>query len=327
MPNHPTAPWPTPLVIGHRGAPGYLPDHTLEGYRLAAELGADVIEPDLVISRDGVLVARHENDLTHTTDVSARFPDRKTTKVIDGVTVHGWFAEDFTLAELKQLRAVQPYPDRPHAQDGQYTIPTFDEVLALRAELSASLGRTIGVYPETKHPTALRAAGLPLEPPLIAALQAAGLTGADDPVFVQSFEPDSLRRVGLALDVRRVLLIGDLGAAPHGAPAFGGGRTYGALLADLPSLVGHVHGVGVHTGHVWGPEGPNDVVERAHAAGLRVHVYTFRSEPHKLGHAAEGDPKQELRRFFELGVDGVFADYPDVAAQVRQERAAWTPSP
>lgn len=303
----------TPIVIGHRGAPGHLPDHTLAGYRLAVEQGADFIEPDLVPTRDGVLVARHENDLSHTTDVARRFPDRRTTKVVDGAEVTGWFTEDFTLEELRTLRAVQPYATRPHEHDGRYGIPTFSEVLELREELSRAHGRPIGVYPELKHPTYFAALGLDPVPVFIEALEAAALVGVDDPIFVQCFEPGALRRVEEAVGARRVLLVDDL----DGVPA-DGGASYRSLLADLPGLRSRVHGLGVHTSHLWTPDGPNDLLERAHAAGLEVHVYTFRMEPEKLGHAAEGAPRRELRRFYELGVDGVFADYPDVAVEVRE---------
>jgi len=301
-----------PLVIGHRGAPGHLPDHTLEGYRLAVEQGADVIEPDLVPTADGHLIARHENDLTHTTDIARHYPERKSTKVVDGETVTGWFAEDFTLAELQVVRAVQPYPSRPHDHDGAYAIPTFDQILALRAELSEQTGRPVGVYPETKHPTYFRGLDLAVEPKLVASLQAAGLTDADSPVWVQSFEPTSLDRIAAALPVRRVLLIGDLADRPaDGSPS------YGELLADLPALRKRVHGVGVHTSTLWTDDGPNERLAAAHAADLFVHVYTFRMEPEKLGPAADGDGRTELRRFVELGVDGLFADYPDVAVEVR----------
>ncbi len=301
-----------PLVIGHRGAPGHLPDHTLEGYRLAVQMGADFIEPDLVPTSDGHLVARHENDLTHTTDIATRFPDRQATKVIDGETLTGWFSEDFTLAELRTVRAVQPYPSRPHDHDGAYGIPTLDEVLALRAQLEAEFGRPVGIYPETKHPSYFRALGLPVERPLVAALKAHDLDDEDDPVFLQSFEPSSLVLLATQVRSRRVLLVGDPATRPVDSD-----RTYGELLADLAALRTWAHGIGVHTSHIWGPDGPNDLVQRAHGADLLVHVYTFRMESDKLGHAAQGDPRRELRAFFDHGVDGVFADYPDVAVEVR----------
>lgn len=319
MPLQPPAPPGGPassaLVIGHRGFPARVPDHTLEGYRLAAEAGADFVEPDLVPTRDGVLIARHENLLTHTTDVAERLPGREQSRVVDGEALAGWFSEDLTLEEIRQLRTVQPFPGRPHEHDGQHPIPTFDEVLALRAELSASTGRPIGVYPETKHPTHFRDAGLALEPLLIDALRRHGLTGPDDPVFVQSFEPDSLDRIGRELQVRRVLLVGEPDARPVGES-----RTYGELLADLPALRARVEGVGVDRSVVHGPDGPTGFVERAHAAGLFVHVWTFRPEPERVGLPFHGDPRAELARFLELGVDGVFADDPAMAVEVRSRR-------
>lgn len=303
---------PRPLVIGHRGAPGHLPDHTLEGYTLAVEQGADYIEPDLVITLDGHLIARHENDLTHTTDVAQRFPDRRATKIIDGVEQTGFFSEDLTLAEIKTLRAVQPYPDRPHEHDGQYLVPTFREILALAGRLSEAHGRPIGVYPETKHPSYFRGLGLPLEEPLVTALQEHGLTEPTAPVFLQSFELSNLEDLAQQLGVRRVLLIWDPDTTP-----FGDARTYGQLLSDLPALRQAVHGIGVHKDALIDADGDTGLLQRAHEAGLLVHVYTFRDEPHKLGPAAQGDPRLELQRFYELGVDGVFADYPDTASEVR----------
>lgn len=297
------------LVIGHRGSPGHLPDHTLEGYRLAFEQGADYLEPDLVITADGHLIARHENDLTETTDVATKFPDRKTTKVVDGTSITGWFAEDFTLAEIQQLRAVQPYESRPHDFDGAYRIPTFEQILALRDELA--IARPFGVYPETKHPSYFRALGKPLEAKMLAALEAHGLNRKGAPVFIQSFELANLQALDTPLP--KVLLVGEEDSTP-----FSDERTYGELLADLPALAREVHALGVHKDHLWNDDGPTGLLQRAHAAGLQVHVYTFRNEPDKLGPVADGDPRLELRRFMELGVDGVFADYPDVAVEVRE---------
>ena len=297
---------PSPMIIGHRGAPGYLPDHTLEGYRLAVAQGADAIEPDLVLSKDGVLVVRHENELSQTTDVAARFPDRKRSATIDGVTVEGWFSEDYTLAELKTLRAVQPWPDRPHDHDGLYLIPTFDEVVALAAELSASTGRPITVVPETKHPSYFASIGLPFEPALDPALAAA--RAARVPVLLQSFELSNLER--RADDPPRLLLIGNPTATIPGDT-----RTYGAVLADLPALRRDVEALGVPRELVWGPAGPTGFVAQAHAAGLKVYVWTFRAE--RPGPAGNGDLEAEIAAFLRLGVDGVFADQPDRAVKAR----------
>ncbi|HST63164.1 MAG TPA: glycerophosphodiester phosphodiesterase family protein, partial [Longimicrobium sp.] len=202
----------SPIVIAHRGASGYRPEHTIESYRLAIEMGADFIEPDLVSTRDGVLVARHENEIGGTTDVKDRpeFIDRRTTKEIDGLPVTGWFTEDFTLAELRTLWARERLPEvRPEAAhyDDQFRIPTLDEVIALAQEEAARLGRTIGIYPETKHPSYFQSIGLPLEPPLLAALERAGWTAAADPVFIQSFETENLRMLRRRTGVRLVQLM------------------------------------------------------------------------------------------------------------------------
>lgn len=301
-----------PLVIGHRGAPGHLPDHTLEGYRKAVELGADFIEPDLVPTKDGHLIARHDSELSATTDVAVKFPDRKRTVVIDGASMEGWFTTDFTLDEVRTLRAVQPYPDRPHDFDGLYLVPTFEEILALRSELSVAAGRPIGVYPELKHPAYHTQLGYDLVKSLVSALREHGLTDESSPVIVQCFEPTVLDRVGAELPVVRILLVG----GPDDTP-FDGSPSYGALLSDPTALRKRVHGLGVHKSAVFDDNGPTGLVEAAHAAGLLVHVYTFRNEARQLGPAAKGSPAQELATFYKLGVDGVFADFPDMAAQVR----------
>jgi glycerophosphoryl diester phosphodiesterase len=298
------------LIIGHRGASGYRPEHTLASYRLAAEMGADYIEPDLVSTRDGVLVARHENEISSTTDVAAHpeFADRRTTKTIDGAAVSGWFTEDFTLAELKTLRARERIPDLRPANaeyDGRFDIPTLDEVLELRAQLSAELGRAVGVYPETKHPSHFRGEGLPLEPPLVCAIAAHGLDDPDAPVFVQSFERASLETVRRELSVPLVQLLGARAAA----------------AADLAAVARYADAVGPAKDHIVREPG---FVAGAHAAGLLVHPYTFRREnaflPPELRSsddpAEPGDLGAELERFLALGVDGVFTDNADVAVAV-----------
>jgi glycerophosphoryl diester phosphodiesterase len=322
-----------PLVIGHRGASGYRPEHTLEAYRLAAEQGADFIEPDLVITRDGVLVARHENEIGGTTDVAGRpqFAGRKTTKVIDGVTFTGWFTEDFTLAELKTLRAKERIPQlRPQntAYDGRFQVPTLQEVIELRARLSKQLGRTIGIYPETKHPTYFRSIGLPLEEPLVKVLKKNRLNKPSSPVYVQSFEVDNLRYLDRKLKVPIVQLLGGKSAKPVGDE-----RTYAQLAtpAGLESIDEYADGVGPSKDYIVprDPNGssaaPTTFVDDAHEEGLVVHPYTFRREnaflPLELrssaDHAGIGDLASELRQFFALGVDGVFTDNPDVAHAVR----------
>ena len=234
-----------PLVIGHRGASGYRPEHTLAAYELAARMGADYIEPDLVTTSDGVLVARHEPEIGGTTDVAdhPEFADRWTTKTIDGVACTGWFTEDLTLAELKTLRARERIPAvrQPNTlYDGRFEVPTFTEVLELRERLSDELHREIGVYPETKHPSYFAALGRPLEPALVRALTDAGLNRSDAPVFVQSFETGNLQGLGRTLEVRLVQLVGAQGA-PADLVAAGDPRTYADLVT--PGGAGRHRGV------------------------------------------------------------------------------------
>lgn len=211
-----------PLVLAHRGASGYLPEHTLEGYALAIDQGADYIEPDLVMTRDGHLVVRHEVNIAATTDVAAHpeFASWKRTVAVDGVPEEGWFVADFTLAQLRTLRIVQRYPDRSHVFDGRYRIPTFDEVLELARRRSHEERRTIGVYPETKHPTWHRSLGLLLEPAVVRALKRFGWDRRDAPVFLQSFEPSSLQRLARMTDVRLVQLVDASDVAPDGSLVF-----------------------------------------------------------------------------------------------------------
>lgn len=254
-----------PLVIGHRGASGYLPEHTLPGYALAIKLGADYIEPDLVATKDGRLVARHEPNITNTTDVSTRreFADRKRTAVVDGITEEGWFASDFTLAEIRTLRAVQPFPERPQQFNGRYRIPTFEEVIALAKRYSRRTGRRIGIYPETKHPTYHKDLGLPLERRLVAALDRAGWNRRGAPVFVQSFEQSNLKRLNRITPVRLVQLIDAYDVNPDGTldyqPPYDRpydwtasgrprllARTYGFLTTEegLDEVAGYADGIG-----------------------------------------------------------------------------------
>jgi glycerophosphoryl diester phosphodiesterase len=269
------------IVIAHRGASGYRPEHTLAAYELGAQQGADYIEPDLVATSDGELVCRHENEISGTTDVAAHpeFADRRTRKEIDGKAYEGWFVEDFTLAELKTLRARERIPDARPANTAydDLEVPTLAEVI----ELAQRLG--VGIYPETKHPAHHRSLGLDLEPRLVAALRDAGV-----PVFVQSFSADSLRE----LPRPRVQLV-----------------SRGPV--DLEAIAGYADAIGPAKQLV-----DAALVEAAHAAGLAVHPYTFRAEPQFLldGHA---DLEAELREFFGWGVDGVFTDHPDLAVQAR----------
>jgi glycerophosphoryl diester phosphodiesterase len=327
-----------PIVIGHRGASGYRPEHTLASYELAARQGADFIEPDLVITRDGVLVARHEPEISTTTDVAdhPEFADRRTTKQLDGVATTGWFTEDFTLAELKTLRAKERIPQiRPQntAYDGQFEIPTLQEVIDLRRRLSRELRREIGIYPETKHPTYFRQLGLPLEERLAWTLLRNGLNHRRAPVFVQSFEVGNLRALEHVLKVPLVQLFGARTARPYDFVVSGDERTYGDLATrdGLRWIARYADGAGPSKDYIVPRDAdgrslpPTSFVADAHRARLQVHPYTFRAEntflPLELRSSADpaayGDFAAELRQFYDLGVDGVFTDQPDKAVSAR----------
>jgi glycerophosphoryl diester phosphodiesterase len=328
---------PRPLVIGHRGACGYRPEHTLESYRLAIRLGADYVEPDLVSTRDGVLVARHENEISATTDVAARaeFARRRTTKIISGAPVTGWFTEDFTLRELRTLRAVERLPGvRPQNRvfDGRHQIPTFQEIIDLVGAEERRLGRPIGIYPETKHPSYFQSIGLPLEEPLVRSLCRNELADPAAHVLVQSFETGSLRKLARLADVRLIQLV-DSAGAPYDLSAAGDPRTYADLAtpAGLAAVARYAYGIGAVKDLLVprDPAGalldPAPVVQDAHRAGLAVHAWTFRAENRflpldfRVGAAPEarGDVVSEYELFFRLGVDGVFTDHPDTAVAAR----------
>ncbi|MFL6267963.1 MAG: glycerophosphodiester phosphodiesterase [Actinomycetes bacterium] len=325
-----------PLVIGHRGASGYRPEHTLASYRLAIEMGADYIEPDLVSTKDHVLVTRHENNIADTTDVAAHleFASRRTTKTIDGTPVTGWFTEDFTLAELRTLRAKERLPDlRPAntAFDGLYPVPTFQEVI----DLAKRAG--VGIYPETKHPTYFDSIGLSLEEPLLATLRANGLTGPRAKVFIQSFETANLKELHAKTRLPLVQLI-DATGRPYDFVVAGDPRTYADLVtpAGLAEIATYADGIGPNKDLIVPRDSagklqtPTSLVRDAHRAGLVVHPWTFRRENDFLpldfrqGNPASpeflrapGDLPAELRLFLRLGVDGVFSDNADVAVATR----------
>ncbi|RJL30177.1 glycerophosphodiester phosphodiesterase [Bailinhaonella thermotolerans] len=325
------------VVIGHRGAAGHRPEHTAGGYELAVAMGADWIEPDLVPTKDHVLVARHENDISGTTDVSTRpeFASRRTTKVIDGRSVTGWFTEDFTLAELKTLRAVERLPSvrqRNTVYNGVYRIMTFQEVLDLAERLSRRYDRKIAVFPETKHPTYFRSIGLPLEEPLIETVRRNGLDRRDARVVVQSFEPSSLQRVRRALRVPLWQALGTTGR-PYDHVASGDPTTYADMMKPegLAKISRYADWIGPDKSSVIplnrdGSAGaPTTLVRDAHAAGLKIGVYTFRSENQYLpaglrrGTAPtdHGDALAEYRSHLSQGVDAFVTDYPDTAVLAR----------
>jgi glycerophosphoryl diester phosphodiesterase len=320
------------LVIGHRGASGYRPEHTLASYETAIVQCAAYIEPDLVSTKDGVLVARHENEIGATTDVASHpeFAGRRTTKTIDGVAVTGWFTEDFTLAELKTLRARERIPaTRPQnaAFDGRYRVPTFDEVLDLARHSRTCDGRPVGVYPETKHPTYFASIGLPLEDELLRVLAADGYRGRNDPVFIQSFETANLRRLDRMTRLRIVQLVNCTGA-PYDFVIAGDPRSYADLVtpAGLRGIARYADGIGVCK-DVMIPRdaagnllAPTPVIGDAHRQGLDVHGWTFRRENQFLplqfrvgsDPNAVGDLVGELKVFLAAGMDGFFTDDPDL---------------
>ncbi|QYE36040.1 glycerophosphodiester phosphodiesterase [Polymorphobacter sp. PAMC 29334] len=323
-----------PIIIGHRGAAGERPEHTLESYRTAIAGGADFIEPDLVPTKDGVLVARHENEIGGTTDVAKHpeFAARHATKTIDGASITGWFTEDFTLAELKTLRARERLPAlRPGntAWDGKFDIPTFAEILALANSESARTGRTIGVYPETKHPSYFAAIGLPLERKLVDALAAAGYTKKTDPAFIQSFEVANLKALRKMTGLRLIQLVDE------GHPADDAVTTYDTMMspAGLKAIALYADGIGPAKSRIIPRDAagrslaPTSLVADAHAAGLLVHPYTFRSENYFLpvelrrgdDPKAHGDAAAEYRMFFAAGVDGLFSDFADEAFKARAQ--------
>ncbi|WEK56927.1 MAG: glycerophosphodiester phosphodiesterase [Candidatus Brevundimonas phytovorans] len=324
---------PAPQVIAHRGASGERPEHTASAYRLAIEQGADFIEPDLVMTRDGQFVVRHENEIGGTTDVAERpeFAARRATKVIDGVQTTGWFTEDFTLAELKTLRARERLPLlRPanSAWNDQEPFLTFDEVVALAREESARAGRVIGVAPELKHPSYFAGLGLPMEDSLVATLERHGLTDADAPLLIQCFEVGPLQRLNARIDAPLLQLM-----SVSGGPADRPDLTYAAMSTPegLSAVAAYADAIGVETGMILPRDAsgrslpPTPLIAYAHAAGLKVVVWTFRAEnaflplEHRRGEAPadHGDLTAYLQAFHALGVDAVFSDFPGKAVAAR----------
>jgi len=337
-----------PIVIGHRGASGYRPEHTLASYELAIQLGADFVEPDLVSTKDHILVARHENEISGTTDVAAHpeFADRFATKIIDGVSIKGWFTEDFTLAELKTLRAKERIPQlRPAntAYNGLYQVPTLQEVIDLvkRKNLELSKTRTkrrIGIYPETKHPTYFDSIGLSLEEPLVQTLEQNGYRNKNALVFIQSFEVSNLKDLSRMTRLPLVQLFGDSGQ-PYDFVVKGDPRTYLDLTKPtaLAEIATYADGIGPSKTLIVPRDAqnrmlaPTSLINDAHAQGLLVHPYTFRAENYFLseefrrGNPADptyllqyGDMAGEAALFYSLGVDGLFSDQADIALMGRQ---------
>jgi glycerophosphoryl diester phosphodiesterase len=315
---------PHPLVIAHRGASGERPEHTRAAYELAIEQGADVIEPDLVLSKDGHLIVRHENEISGTTDVAdhPEFVARRTTRTIDGVVTTGWFTEDFTLAELETLRARERLATlRPgNTAFADETILTFQAVIDIARAATARTGRVIGVAPELKHPTYFASIGLPMEPPFLEALRTNALMAADSPIMVQCFEVETLRSLARSTDAPLLQLM-----AASGGPADQAGMTYAAMATPdgLATIATYADAIGVETAMILPRDAsgasttPTHLIEDAHAAGLKVVAWTFRAEDPFLPTDYRGDLSGWLKRFYALGVDAVFSDFPGVAVQAR----------
>lgn len=323
---------PVPTVIAHRGASGYRPEHTLGSYQLALDMGADVIEQDLVPTKDGHLVCRHENDITGTTDVAdhPEFASRRTTKTVDGTSLTGWFTEDFTLAELKTLRAKERIPGTRQENtvyDGRWPIPTFEEVLRWAEKEGRRRGRPIWLYVETKHPTYFRKLGLGLEEPLAKLLRRYGRHGADSPTFLQSFEPSSMQRMARLVSTPRVVLLWTADDRPWDFREAGDPRTVADLITPegLKWIASYAQGIGPLLDLVIpkdkdGKLGkPTTLVRDAHAKGLVLHPYTLRNENSFLpadfrrgsDPAAYGDVFGAYEAYFATGIDGIFTDQPD----------------
>lgn len=327
-----------PIIIAHRGASGEYIEHTLDAYQRGIDDGADFIEPDLVLTKDGILVARHENEISGTTNVAdkSEFADRKTTKTIDGREYEGWFTEDFTLAELKTLRAKERLPELRRSNmefDGQFEIPTFEEVLQLLKAYEHKTGKRVGIYPETKHPSYFASIGLAHEKPMLELLGKYGFEDSDDPVFIQSFEIGNLQALATQTEIRLVQLVAD-----EGGPADREDQSYADMVtpSGLVEIAKYASGLGPAKSLVIGRDtlgrlsGSKGLVAAAHEAGLVVHPWTFRRENYFLptdykrgiDPAGSGDLEGEIRAFIAAGVDGIFIDNPAQAAAVLKKESS-----
>ncbi|MFW7378598.1 MAG: glycerophosphodiester phosphodiesterase [Oligoflexus sp.] len=336
-------PIPGPIIIAHRGASGYLPEHTLAAYAVAAFQGADFLEPDLVMTKDGILIARHDNALHLSTDIATRqeFADRKRTKMIDGREMTGWFSEDFSFTEIQSLRAIERIPDiRPQNRrfDGQFTIPNLEEIISLCQSLEKTLKRPIGLYPEIKHPSYFQSIGLGMEEPLVAMLHKHGYRDKKANVFIQSFEVDSLKKLRTLTDLPLVQLLW-IDGQPYDQFQKGSQLSYQqmASAAGLKEIATYAEGVGPEKEFFilrrkadgsLDRQQASDFIKHAHAAGLIVHPYTFRAENFFLpSNFQTGDQAgeisdlatEEMKIFLELGIDGFFTDHPDLGVKARQE--------
>ncbi|HLL35796.1 MAG TPA: glycerophosphodiester phosphodiesterase [Streptomyces sp.] len=332
---------PVPTIIGHRGASGYRPEHTLAAYQLALDMGADIVEAgDLVPTKDGHLVCRHEPEIGGTTDVAdhPEFADRRTTKTLDGVATTGWFTEDFTLAELKTLRAKERIPaNRPHntLYDGRWEIPTFEEVLRWQDEQTKRRGKQVWIYPELKHPTYFRKLGLGLEERVAKVLRKHGRHKWHSPVILQSFEPTSIQRLNKLVDNPLVVLLSGANTRPWDFVETGDPRTVADLIkpAGLREIASYAQGIGptldliIPKDKAGNLTQPTTLVADAHKVGLILHPYTLRNENPFLpadfrkgtDPDAYGDVFGAYRAYFATGIDGVFTDHPDTGLLARED--------
>lgn len=339
-----------PIIIAHRGAQSIYPEHTIEGYQKAIDVGADYIEPDLVLTKDGIFVARHEQYISTTTNVAdvEKFAHRKTTKLLDGVSVTDWFVSDFTLAELKTLRARQSWDNRPHNYDDVLEIPTFAEIITLAQSNKTATGKAVGIYPELKHPTFHKNAGLPMEDLFLEQIEKAGYTDANAPMYVQCFEVATLQYLNKKSSVKLVQLIGAAGVGEDGRLLFTKpdgsfdpeGQPYDFIVngdtrssqffttqEGMEFIATYADGVGPWKPFIISfktdPSGTlqllpaTDFITLAHQSGLEVHPYTFRNEDLKW--TTNTDPATEYALFFNAGVDGIFSDYTLEAVKAREQ--------
>lgn len=326
-----------PIIIAHRGASGYRPEHTLASYELAIAQNCDFIEPDLVLTKDGHLICRHENNISETTNVASHpeFASRKTTKIVDGETMNGWFTEDFTLAEIKTLRAKERLPQLRQQNtnfDGQFEIPTFEEVLQLREKKSKELGRQIGVYPETKHPSYFEKNNLYYDDALLAHLDKYGLNSFEAPVFIQSFETQNLKKLSKKTKVKLIQLMQEDDGPWDNQEKWLVSYKSMASKEGLEEISKYAYGIGPQKTMILPRDAnnvsilPTSLVKDAHESGLKLHPWTFRAEnyflpsEYQIGDkndakflALHGDLISEIKHFVELGVDGLFCDFPDIA--------------
>lgn len=332
---------PVPTIIGHRGASGYRPEHTLGSYQLALDLGAHVVEAgDLVPTKDGHIVCRHEPEIGGTTDVAdhKEFADRRTTKLLDGVSVTGWFTEDFTLAELKTLRAIERIPaNRPHntLYNGRWEIPTFEEVLKWQDEQTRKRGKQVWIYPELKHPTYFRKLGLGLEERVAKLLRKYGKDKRNSPVILQSFEPTSVQRLNTLVGNPLVVLLSGASTRPWDFVETGDPRTVADLVTPkgLREIAGYAQGIGPTLDLVIPKDAsgnlttPTTLVADAHKVGLILHPWTMRNEnpflPANFRKGTDADAYGDVfgayKTYFATGIDGVFTDNPDTGLLARED--------